>query len=65
VLSGNADTACHTLLQIRVLLMAGLLLVPADARGGQDPALTAAEIESAIFGKFGDTGPEYAAKVRC
>jgi hypothetical protein len=57
------DTVC-CVLQVRVLLVAGLALVPADERGGQEPGDVAAEVETAIFHKFGNAGAEYAAKVR-
>jgi hypothetical protein len=50
-------------LQVRVLLVAGLALVPDDERGGQEPGDVAAEVETAIFQKYGSTGAEYAAKV--
>lgn len=50
--------------QVRVLLVAGLALVPDDERGGQEPEDVAAEVETAIFQKFGSTGAEYGAKVR-
>lgn len=50
--------------QVRVLLVAGLALVPDDERGGQEPRDVAAEVETAIFQKFGSTGAEYGAKVR-
>jgi hypothetical protein len=50
--------------QVRVLLVAGLALVPDDERGGQEPGDVAAEVETAIFQKFGSTGAEYGAKVR-
>jgi hypothetical protein len=49
--------------QVRVLLVAGLALVPDDERGGQEPGDVAAEVETAIFQKYGSTGAEYAAKV--
>lgn len=59
-------TACgHPAAQVRVLLVAGLALVPDDERGGQEPADVAAEVETAIFQKFGNTGAEYGAKVGC
>lgn len=50
--------------QVRVLLVAGLALVPDEERGGQEPGDVAAEVETAIFQKFGSTGAEYGAKVR-
>lgn len=50
--------------KVRVLLVAGLALVPEDERGGQEPGDVAAEVETAIFQKFGSTGAEYGAKVR-
>jgi hypothetical protein len=51
-------------LQVRVLLVTGLALVPVEDRAGQDPADTAADVETAIFQKYGNTGAEYGAKVR-
>lgn len=57
------DDTVYGLLQVRVLLVAGLALVPDDERGGQEPLDVAAEVETAIFHKFGNAGAEYAAKV--
>lgn len=47
-----------------MLLVAGLALVPDEDRGGQEPGDVAAEVETAIFQKYGNTGAEYGAKVR-
>ena len=63
-MAGLVLTACaRPVAQVRVLLVAGLALVPDDERGGQEPADVAAEVETAIFQKFGNTGAEYGAKV--
>jgi hypothetical protein len=51
--------------QVRVLLVTGLAQVPVEDRAGQDPADAAADVETAIFQKYGNTGAEYGAKVRC
>lgn len=51
-------------LQVRVLLATGLSMVPDDERDGQEPGVVAAEVEVAIMQKYGNTGAEYAAKVR-
>lgn len=51
-------------LQVRVLLATGLSMVPDDERDGQEPGVVAAEVEAVIMQKYGNTGAEYAAKVR-
>lgn len=50
--------------QVRVLLATGLSMVPEDERSEQDPGMAAAEVETAIFQKFGSTDSDYSAKVR-
>jgi hypothetical protein len=59
-----ACTHAHT--QIRGLMLVGLAMVPpaAYSEQGYDPANVAAEVETAIFHKYGDTGADYSAKVR-
>ena len=54
---------CSRLLQVRVLLATGLSLVPDEERGGQEPGVVAAELETAIFQKYGNPGADYTAKV--
>lgn len=51
--------------KIRKLLCDGLALVPDAHRQGLDPGEVAAEVELAIYNKYGgNTGAEYSSKVR-